>query len=60
MTFNELYEKMLSRGEKLADVALGRMMDIVEEETGKWPDWNDRAPKWVIEQCIGKGTTRSD
>ena len=32
-----------------ADVALGRMMDIIEEQTGKWPNWDDEAPDWVLE-----------
>ena len=33
----------------LAAVVLMRMMDIVEEETGNWPDWNDKAPQWILD-----------
>lgn len=51
MTYAQLVRKMEDRGCNLADVAIGRMMDIVEEETGKWPNWDDEAPEWVINNC---------
>ena len=51
MTFQQLLEQLESRGCNLADVALGRMMDIIEEETGRWPNWDDEAPQWVIDNC---------
>lgn len=53
MTYNDLVEKMEALGCNLAEVAIGRMMDIVEEETGRFPDWNDKAPEWVVKNCIG-------
>ena len=46
MTFQELVELMYDRGCNLADVAIGRMMDMIEEETGIWPDWDEIAPDW--------------
>ncbi len=49
MTYQELVEAMQKRGANLADVAIGRMMDMVEEETGVWPNWDDPAPDWVLE-----------
>lgn len=49
MTYQELVETMQERGANLADVAIGRMMDMVEEETGVWPNWDDPAPDWVLE-----------
>lgn len=53
MTFNELVDMAMVAGNNLADLAIGRMMDIIEEETGVWPDWNDVAPEWVVKQIIG-------
>jgi len=47
MTYKEILKKAERNGMNLAEVALGRMMDIVEEETGEWPKWNDEAPEWV-------------
>lgn len=51
MTFSQLVDLMESRGCNLADVAIANMMDIIEEETGKWPNWDDIAPEWVVKQC---------
>ncbi|MBQ6673949.1 MAG: hypothetical protein IJM77_04960 [Spirochaetia bacterium] len=48
MTFHELVKALYARGCNLADVAVGRMMDEIEEETGIWPDWDETAPDWVL------------
>ena len=52
-TFNDLEEIMRDHGHNLADVAIGRMMCIIEEETGSFPSWNETAPEWVVKNCIG-------
>lgn len=52
-TYNQLVERMEYMGNNLAEVAVGRMMDIVEEHTGDYPSWNDFAPDWVVRNCIG-------
>ena len=52
-TFSQLEAIARERGANLADVAIGRMMDIIEEETGRWPNWSDVAPEWVVRQMIG-------
>lgn len=52
MTFNEIVKHMEAKGNNLAEVAIGRMMDIIEEETGIFPDWNDVAPEWVVKNCL--------
>ncbi len=54
MTYAELTEKMEKAGNNLAEVAIGRMMDIVGDETGNYPDWDDQAEDWVIKECIGR------
>ena len=51
MTVDELLNFLYDRGDNLADVALGRMMDSVEEETGHWPSWTDEVPEWILEIC---------
>lgn len=51
-TYNQLEEIMRQNGCNLADIAIGRMMIIVEEETGDFPNWNDIAPEWVVKNCI--------
>ena len=51
MTFHELVKTLYDRGCNLADVAVGRMMDEIEEETGIWPDWDETVPDWVIENA---------
>ena len=48
------YTKLLEWAEEntnmnLADVALAEMMDIVEEETGTYPRWNDEVPQWILD-----------
>lgn len=53
-TFGKLVEVMKSNGNNLAEVAIGRMMNIIEEETGRFPDWSDNAPEWVVKNCLGK------
>lgn len=55
MTYNEVLERMenFCYNVDLASVALGRMMDIVEEETGVFPDWDDKAPDWIIKNVFG-------
>ena len=47
MTYSELLEKA-EQNMNMADVALGRMMAIVEEQTGIFPSWNDEAPDWIL------------
>lgn len=53
-TFHELLEIMEANGNNLADIALGRMMDEIEDETGEFPAWYDIAPDWVVRNCLGK------
>lgn len=55
-TFSDLLHIMESSGNVLAEVALGRMMDIVEEKTGEFPDWDSQAPDWVINKCFNRET----
>lgn len=55
MTYNDILEYMYKRGANLADVAVGRMMDEVETETGRFPSWDDIAPEWILEVCGLKG-----
>lgn len=51
MTYTELLEwEEEKTNNNLADVALGRMMIIVEEETGKFPSWDDEVPKWILDK----------
>lgn len=51
-TYSELVEIAEKSGANLADVAIGRMMDIIEAETGHFPSWDEEAPKWVVEEVI--------
>lgn len=44
MTYTELEKD----GMNLAEVALGDMMDIVEEQTGRFPHWTDTVPDWIM------------
>jgi len=53
MTFTQLLKKAKALGMNLAETAIGRMMDIIEEETGRFPDWDDKAPEWVIKNVLG-------
>ncbi len=52
-TYRKLVEHMEKMGCNLADVAVCRMMEIVEEQNGDFPSWNDTAPEWVVKTCIG-------
>lgn len=52
-TYRYLVDRMESKGNNLAEVAVGRMMDMVAEETGVYPDWGDTAPDWVVKNCLG-------
>lgn len=52
-TYRQLIERMERKGNNLAEVAVGRMMDIIEEQTGTYPDWGDIAPDWCVRNCIG-------
>ena len=47
MTFRELLERV-EQTNNCADIALADMMDIIEEQTGVWPEWTDEAPEWVL------------
>lgn len=51
MTYAELVGVMVGKGCNLAPFAIGRMMDMVEEETGEFPNWSDLVPDWVLESC---------
>ena len=53
-TYSELLDITETRGDILADVAIGRMMDMVEDETGEFPDWEDIAPSWIVRNCLGE------
>ncbi len=53
MTFRDLVGRMEKNGCNLADVAVGRMMDIANEQDGMYYDWGDPAPDWVIRNCLG-------
>lgn len=53
-TFDDLVRIAEEAGANLADIAIGRMMDIIEEETGRFPDWNEEAPEWVVKQVAGR------
>ena len=53
-TYDQLVNIMYENGSNLADVAIGRMMTIIEEETGVFPDWNDIAPDWVVNNCLNQ------
>lgn len=50
-TYRELVERLEKNGANLGEVAVARMMDIVCEETGDYPDWSDKAPDWVVNNC---------
>lgn len=54
ITFSQLLHRMEANGNNLAEVAIGRMMDIIEEQTGIFPDWNSTAPDWVVNQCLNR------
>lgn len=32
---------------KVPDCTLGKFMDMVFEETGRFPDWDEEIPEWV-------------
>lgn len=49
MTYSEVMYRAFALGMNCADVALGSMMDIVEEETGCFPKWDSEAPKWILD-----------
>lgn len=53
-TFRQLVNHMERMGNNLADVAVGRMMDVIFDETGNYPSWGDVAPDWVVKNCLGK------
>lgn len=53
-TYNQLVNLMYENGSNLADVAIGRMMIIIEEETGVFPSWDDTAPDWVVNNCFNR------
>lgn len=59
-TWRQLEEKLRKAGNNQADVAIGRMMDIVEEETGEWPDYGDIAPAWAVRNVLGDSKTVMD
>lgn len=59
-TWRQLEEKLRKAGNNQADVAIGRMMDIVEEETGERPDYGDIAPARVVRNVLRESKTVKD
>lgn len=51
MTYAEIAGSLYEKGYTMADAATERMMDLVQDETGIWPDWDEPAPTWVIVAC---------
>lgn len=47
MTFRELLE-IVEQTNNCGSMALANMMDIIEEQTGEWPEWTDEAPEWIL------------
>lgn len=52
-TYRDLITRLEMNGCWLAEMVVGQMMRIVEEETGKFPDYGDIVPDWILNQCIG-------
>lgn len=51
MTYRELVEWAEANTNIMyPEFTLAPMMDIVEEETGKWPNWSDEAPEWILRE----------
>ena len=48
ITFLELVDRLEEQGANLAEIAVGRIMDDIEFETGRFPDWNDPVPDDVL------------
>lgn len=46
MTYSQIEEMLEERG--LWASSLWCMMDEVEKQTGKYPEWNDRAEPWIL------------
>ena len=46
MTYSKLEDLIEEAGYN--PVALWRMMDIVEEQTGKYPRWDDQVADWIL------------
>ena len=51
MTFKEIALALYNKGYTMADAATERMMDLVQDETGIYPDPDEAAPLWVILAC---------
>ena len=51
---------LLNKNDVAKSVELNGMMDQIEEETGKWPDWNDIAPEWVVNVALRGGRSREE
>ncbi|MBQ3405671.1 MAG: hypothetical protein IJH11_00295 [Lachnospiraceae bacterium] len=49
MTFAEVEDRALANSMNLAQSTVMSMMDIIQEQTGRWPEWNEQAPKWVLD-----------
>ena len=55
MSMNMTYRELVEWAEVNTNITnpeftLATMMDIVEEETGKWPNWSDEAPEWILRE----------
>lgn len=51
MTYAEIARALFNKGYTMADAATDRMMDLVQDETGIYPDRDEPAPEWVIAAC---------
>ena len=48
-TWTVVYERFFSRNIHRVQM-MGRLMDeVAEENGGKYPEWDDEVPKWVLE-----------
>lgn len=51
-TYEKLVDYLIKKGNNLAEIAIGDMMEIVENETGTFPNWNDIVPDWILKNCF--------
>lgn len=51
-TYYELVIQMEKQGMNRPMDYIGEIMDLIEAKTGTWPDWDDIAPDWVVNDCL--------
>lgn len=51
MTYKEIAAALFEKGYTMADAAVERMKDLVQDETGIRPDWDEPTPTWVAVSC---------